>query len=169
MISSGAHEYCCEDISNIENYDEAVADTKRIWHCHHRREIQDGITIWTPAELKKVGQYYNRPANELIFLTSSEHNRIHNLSMSDTTRKKLATSLTNRNNSRVYTTLSEETRKKISAAQKGKKRTEETRRKISEARKRIKIGKWYNNGLVCVRRASCPEGFVEGRLHGKKI
>ena len=87
MISSRTYKYCCEDISNIGNYDKAVADTKHVWQCHHRREIQDGVTIWTQDELKKVGQYYDRPASELILLTCSEHKRIHNLNMSDATQK----------------------------------------------------------------------------------
>ena len=160
MISSRTYKYCCEDISNIENYDKAVADTKRVWQCHHRREIQDGITIWTPAELKKVGQYYNRPANELILLTCNEHKRIHNLNMSDATRNKLATALANRNYSRVYTTASEATRKKMSIARKGQ----------LTGSKNGMFGKcWYNNGKINVVATECPEGFVKGKLHGKKV
>ena len=32
--------YCGEDISKIENYDKAIADTTQMWICHHRLEIQ---------------------------------------------------------------------------------------------------------------------------------
>ena len=35
----GAYAYCCEDISNIENYDKAVADKDNVWQCHHKAEI----------------------------------------------------------------------------------------------------------------------------------
>lgn len=39
MICKGMERYCCEDISKIENYEEAVADTTQMWHCHHRLEL----------------------------------------------------------------------------------------------------------------------------------
>ena len=31
-----ARKFCCEDISLIENYALAVADTTQTWDCHHR-------------------------------------------------------------------------------------------------------------------------------------
>ena len=31
-----AKSYCCEDLSLIENYALAVADTTQAWDCHHR-------------------------------------------------------------------------------------------------------------------------------------
>ena len=73
--------YCSEDISLIENYDKAIADTTQTWHCHHRDEIRtlpSGMVAYrSQQELKENGRYYNCPANELIFLTREEHNRIH--------------------------------------------------------------------------------------------
>ena len=30
--------FCCEDISKIENYAAAIADTTQTWECHHRME-----------------------------------------------------------------------------------------------------------------------------------
>ena len=33
-----AKKYCYEDISKIENYDEAVNSAVK-WECHHRNEI----------------------------------------------------------------------------------------------------------------------------------
>lgn len=30
-----ARKYCYQDISLIENYDKAIADTEHMWHCHH--------------------------------------------------------------------------------------------------------------------------------------
>lgn len=67
---------------------------------------------------------------------------------------------------------SEETKRKISKAQKGRKkphegipRSEECRRKIAEANRRRKgTFYWFNNGEVNVRAKECPEGFKPGRL-----
>ena len=67
-----AIKYCKDDISLIENYDKAIADTTQMWHCHHRRE-----TVLSRKDLKEIGEYYNRPACELIFLTPNEHHRLH--------------------------------------------------------------------------------------------
>ena len=67
---------CSEDISLIENYQEAVSDDTQIWHCHHRGEILP-CGVFSQHDLKKFGLYWHRPASELIFLTPSEHHRIH--------------------------------------------------------------------------------------------
>ena len=153
---------CCEDISNIENYDKAVADTTQTWHCHHRLEthFSDGTPRPANARLSKeeliaLDMYYNRPAEELIYLTPAEHNIIHRLGFKATLNHK----------------HSEETKHKISEAHKGKKYP-----KLSEAKmgstpwnKGISntknIGKhWYNNGTVNVYLFECPDGFVKGRL-----
>lgn len=67
--------YCSEDISLIENYEEAIkSDTH--YDCHHRLEIQNGI-IKSAKQLEEEGLYWNRPASELIFLTHSEHISLH--------------------------------------------------------------------------------------------
>ena len=77
----------CKEYWLIENYDEAVNDNDNIWVCHHRREVQDGFRIWTKEELIKVGQYYHREPNELIFMTKSEHTSLHNLAIDPKTKK----------------------------------------------------------------------------------
>ena len=41
MISNIVKYFCCEDISLIENYKDAVEDKTQIWDCHHRREISE--------------------------------------------------------------------------------------------------------------------------------
>ena len=69
-----AIKYCKDDISLIENYDKAFSDTTKMWHCHHRRE-----TIFSRKDLIEIGEYYNRPACELIFLTPVDHRRLHKL------------------------------------------------------------------------------------------
>ena len=142
MISeNSAKSYCKDDISLIENYDKAVSDTTQIWHCHHRRE-----TVMSRKDLIEIGEYYNRPAIELIFLTKSEHNRLHK---------------SGENHPLFGKHLLEETRQKMSEANKGKHLSAETRQKMSEAHK----GKhWYNNGDTSILAKTCPEGFVPGRL-----
>lgn len=87
-----AKRFCNEDISLIENYDKATVDNTQTWHCHHRDEIKvlpSGMTVLrSRQELKENGRYYNCPANELIFLTQSEHRRLHDIHISEETRKK---------------------------------------------------------------------------------
>ena len=150
--------YCRDDISLIENYDKAIADTTKIWHCHHRRE-----TIYSVKELIEIGEYYNRPACELIFLTPNEHHRLHHLGkhLSEDTRQKLSES---RKGEKCYIFgkhLSEETRKKMSESKKGKQHSAEARKNMSEAKKG---SYFFNNGVICVRAKTCPEGFVPGRI-----
>ena len=72
MINEGVKKYCKEDISLIENYNDAIADKEQTWDCHHRRE-----NILSRKELIKLGEYFNRPASELIFLTQKEHRALH--------------------------------------------------------------------------------------------
>ena len=68
--------FCCEDISLIENYETAINDNTQIYCCHHRLEIKNEKQI-SKIELIKKDLYYNRPAKELIFLTRSEHSKLH--------------------------------------------------------------------------------------------
>lgn len=72
----------CNNIEDVENYEKAKADNFKGWHLHHRLETHtsDGdlrkIAI-SRKELIAFGVYYNRPANELIYLTKSEHSSLH--------------------------------------------------------------------------------------------
>lgn len=75
------HNYCIDN-SKIENYDKALADNFVGWQRHHRLETHnsDGerrLVQITPEELQAFNMYYNRPAEELIWLTISEHFKIH--------------------------------------------------------------------------------------------
>lgn len=110
--------YCKDDdLSLIENYDKAIADTTQTWICHHRDEVKilpSGIKVYRSVEeLIENGRYYHCPANELIFLTKADHNKVHCLGKP----------------------LSDEHRRKLSEAGKGRKFTEESKRKMSEAKK----------------------------------
>ena len=71
--------YCCEDISKIENYELAKRDNFRGWVIHHRLElVETGAAVdSTKQDLRARGIYYNRPASELIYLTRSEHQKLH--------------------------------------------------------------------------------------------
>ena len=105
-----AYSYCKEDISKIENYDKAINDKSKVWICHHRTEIWWNCTA---QELKDNECYYNRPAKELIFLTRGEHISLHKPC-----------------NYRVF---SEDTRRKMSESQKGRKHPKSVCDKISKA------------------------------------
>ena len=79
MISSAAQLYCKDDISKIENYEQAMNDTEHVWDCHHRLELTiDGKFAHSIDELQRLDMYFKRPYFELIFLKSGEHRRLHN-------------------------------------------------------------------------------------------
>ena len=87
MISKNAKYFCSEDVSNIENYEEAVSSPEK-WHCHHRLELDDnGHRLNTRGELKEKGLYFNRPASELIFLKATDHLKLH---MSDEQKERIS-------------------------------------------------------------------------------
>ena len=73
-----AKSYCSEDISLIENYQQAISDEEKMWEIHHRRESdENGRTLFTGKQLIEMGLYFKRPASELIFVTRAMHNKIH--------------------------------------------------------------------------------------------
>ena len=133
-------QYCKDDLSLIENYDKAIADTTQIWHCHHRLEIQ-GDKVISTITLKEKGLYYNRPAFELVFLTPLEHNVLHGNNMSEEHKQKNSMANSGKNNAMFGKKQTLEAKQKISMANKGRKtwlgkhHSEETKRKISESKK----------------------------------
>ena len=136
-----AKKYCRDDLSKIENYEQAIADTTQTWDLHHRLELTlDGEFALSQDQLKMHDMYYNRPYYELIFLTQAEHRRLHNMNRSEDTRRKISESHKGKVSPKKGVTLSEDTRRKMSNAKKGKKRkpfTAEHRAKLAEsARKR---------------------------------
>lgn len=134
-------EYYCDNFENIESYRAAKKDDFKGWHCHHRLETHtsDGerrLVDITRNELKALNMYFDRPPEELIFLTKAEHTKLHTIG------KK----------------FSEERKQKISEAMKGKKHSEEHKQKLSEAHKGMtfsdehkrKIGKAHSKKVLCV-------------------
>lgn len=182
----------CRTPELIENYDKAIADSTQTWCCHHRLETHnsDGerrLVDISSSELIALDMYYDRPPEELIFLTPIEHTSLHKAGkpspnkgkhLSEETKAKLSAA----NKGHL---VSEETRRKLSEASKGKHHSEETRKKMSETRKGHSVSeetkkkiseakkgricnnkgtKWFNNGQINKRCFECPEGFVPGKL-----
>lgn len=135
----------CTKPQLIENYDKAIADTTQRWDCHHRLEthFSDGNPRPKNAQLSQeeliaLGMYYDRPAEELVFLTVAEHTGLHH-----------------KGDKREPP--SEEIRKKISETKKGK-----PRNYYSNGSKGMH---WYNNGSIATLAFDCPDGYVPGRLN----
>lgn len=173
-----ARAYCSEDPALIERCQEAISDPTRMWEIHHRLEVQ-GQFVNSVKLLKRCGMYWRRPASELIFLTKSQHHRLHGLNPSDETRKKMSKSRSGENNGFFGKTHTEEARKKMSAARSGgtmsgeksplfgKHHSAETRKRLSEVRSGEKSPHfdthWHTDGVKTVRAKSCPPGFHPGR------
>lgn len=158
----------CKDYENIENYEAAKKDNFVGWCCHHRLQTwtSDGerraVDI-TASELKALGLYWNRPADELIFLTTSEHAILHQKGKhrSEETRNKISEANKGKH-------LSEEHKRNISEGQRGEKnhnygkpKSNETKNKLSNAFKGLCF---FNNGEISIRARECPPGFIKGRL-----
>lgn len=65
MIADMKHlkQICSGKIEEIENFSEAINDSKHMWDLHHKLGLNHSI-----EELKEAGLYFHRPANELEFL-----------------------------------------------------------------------------------------------------
>lgn len=163
----------CKDIENVENFEKAKKDNFKGWDCHHRLETHnsDGerreVNI-SRKELIAIGMYYNRPAEELIFLTVSEHRLLHNegehnpmygKKLSEETKKRLSGMRKGENNAMYGKHHTEESKKKMSLSKKGKytgednpfyrkKHSEESRRKMSDAHKGKRLSKEHINKVA---------------------
>ena len=113
MISERYVKAYCKDFTKIENYAEAIADKTQFWVCHHRLELiaTGAVVESSKQDLIDWGIYYDRPADELIFLTQSEHVVLHN----KTRKGKPAW-----NKGKKCESHSKETKAKMSESHKGK-------------------------------------------------
>ena len=123
-----AKKYCCEDLSLIENYDKAIADTTQTWICHHILGEQ-----YDSKYLIDNNLYENRPASEFRFVTLAEHNSLHFKGvqrgpMSEDHKKALSDA----KKGVPRGPMSEATKKAISDAKKGVTLSEEHRAKLSK-------------------------------------
>lgn len=130
MIRSDIKCVCKDDISKIENYEQAINDKTQTWVCHHRLELTlEGEYAHSADELDRLGMYYNRPYFELIFLTPKEHYDLHKNAynkpkrvLSEEQKQRIRTSHLGKH-------LTKEHKAKISLSSKN--RTNEYRRKMS--------------------------------------
>lgn len=130
-----AMSFCKDDIKNIENYDKAKVDTSQTWVCHHRLEtcFLDGSFLpfnvfFSVEDLIRLRLYYNRPANELIFLTKSEHRKTH-CKVQNNWKPQYGNQYTKGKHH------SEESKKKISGSQKKVVHTEDWNKKVGLSQK----------------------------------
>ena len=124
----------CLDFTKLENYEKAEREHFKGWHCHHRLEKE-----YTREDLIKAGLYYNRPPEELIFLTNAEHSSLH----------------CKYNSEKGFSPAKGHTYKP-------------SKRIKEETAERFKSLVWVNNGIVNKRvlKNNIPEGFVIGRKKG---
>lgn len=118
-----AKRYCKDDISKIENYKNAVNDNTQSYDIHHRNELTlDGKFAHTKEDLIRMNMYYDRPCNELIFLTKGEHTALHRKVShhSEETKQNMSESRKGEKNPFYGKTHSDEFRKNHSKLLKGK-------------------------------------------------
>lgn len=176
-----ANAFCGEDISNIENYEQAADDKTQTWDCHHRAEVLP-CGRFGVDDLKKFGLYFHRPASELVFLTRADHLSLHftgcrrsgetRAKISETRKERIASGEIAVDTSACHT---QESSAKISAKAKerykdrenhpmyGRRQSEESRRKssLTHLAKRLH---WWTDGKTSVQSKDCPgKGWSRGR------
>ena len=137
---------CSDDLSTIENYDQAILDTEHLWELHHRLETHDENGAKRDKnilsdELKERGLYYNRPSSELIFLIKEEHDRLHMKGNKHALGKNIG-------NKHAYgNILSEETRYKMSCSRMGNQNNGKTEIRCIETGEILRTREWIAKGF----------------------
>lgn len=148
----------CKHPELIENYDLAINDKENVWHCHHRLEthFSDGTPRPINAQLSQkeliaLDMYYDRPPEELIFLSEKEHLIFKSGEANPFYGK----------------THTQEVKNKVIESnhrRKGEKRPNFHPSENSIAVfKKMKGSHWYTNGFENVRAFECPPGWKPGR------
>lgn len=118
--------YCCEDISLIENYDEAVSSPLK-YDLHHK------LGLWFDTQwLIDNGFYYQQRAEMLVFLTHRDHVYLHNKTPNEETRLKISVA-------KKGCVFTEEHKHKLSVSHKGKRPSEHCLRKMIEVHKGVPL------------------------------
>lgn len=173
MINTGGiKRYCYDDISLIENYDKAIEDNTQIWDCHHKLG-----ELNSKKYLLENNLYYNRPANELIFIPHSEHSRLHNLGKpsksgwhhTEESKQKIGKNhwKNSENAEEISLLLSEKLSKSLKgkkAWNKGLKMSEQARKKMSDAAK-----KRYENPEERKKTSEATKGRINTEQSRKKM
>lgn len=164
MINERQAKRYCENYKLIENYDKAVADENQMWECHHKKEVE---LMLTRKQMMELGIYFHLEPSELIFLTRSDHKKLHESTPLGKSAKRRGA------DKHIGTKHTDETKQKMSIASKGKKKSDETRKRMSESlkgNKRCLGRRWYNNGVESktFKDGEQPQGWVLGRLPFKK-
>ena len=126
----------CYELDKIENYELAKSENFIGWVLHHRLEthfsngeLRPKHCNITVKELKSLDMYYNRPANELIFMRKSEHRKLHCLLDSN-----FKPQFGNQHTKGFHP--SAESRAKMSKAAKNVVHTQEWNKKVGESQKK---------------------------------
>lgn len=72
------------EVEKVENFSTALSENFENWVVHHRKG-EDGTKV---SELIASDMYYNRPAEELIFLRRGDHKRVHSIKDAELAYKK---------------------------------------------------------------------------------
>lgn len=138
MINRHAQGFCSEDISLIENYQEALADPNETWDCHHRLEIVldgTGIHVTSKRELIERGLYYNRPASELVFMREKDHHKMHSINFAGVRNPMSGKNHSQESREKISRTRLERIAQGLIKPRRGFRQSEETCDKISQKAK----------------------------------
>ena len=67
MIANRNYKSLCQDITKVENYEDAKNDSE-LYVLHHLCECR-----YSSKELKEMNRYYNRPPEEFMFVPAKQH------------------------------------------------------------------------------------------------
>ena len=144
------------------------------WQVHTHYGWKQGMAIHHIDKNK-----LNNSLSNLVYLTPSEHTKIHSKGkiLSEETKRKMSEAKKGEKHPLYGKPLSEETKRKMSEALKGNKNmlgkhhTEETKQKMRNSLKGLNKDRiWINNGVenrFIHFDEYIPEGFVKGMLKRK--